>query len=537
MIETNNTSQINNVKVDDGNIDFNYDKSPSEASSNNVLLGKKDDCDIPIRGAVYVFVLCAALNSCNLGFDIGVNTGAAKLIQDDLALTDRQIEIFLGSLNLFSIFGALGAYLISDYFGRRKAFVLAAILFIVGTVIVCIAQNYEILIIGRMFLGLGVGFGLAIDPLYISEISPACHRGQLVTWSEFALNIGIVLGFASGIIFSGVPANKAWRYMFGLGAILPSILLIFVSFVMPESPRWLMANEREEEALSILRRIYPQGFQVELIAKDIRESLVKEALAENTVGWGVIFFPTPAFRRMLLVGISVAIAQQAVGIDAIQYYMVYILEESGISDRTEQNWTLIFLGLLKLFCIVIAGYLFDMKGRRPLIFLSLIGMMFALLMQSINFLGSTKNNLTIICLSTYLIFFSLGMGPGAWLIPSEVFSTLIRAKAMSLATFMNRIVATIMSSSFLTVATAITWSGFFLLLACICLIILVFFFFLLPETNGKSLEQMSVYFAEITGDRSILDIEESYKAKQRNLELENTRRQGHVEDESSMTIT
>ena len=223
----------------------------------------------------------------------------------------------------------------------------------------------------------------------------------------------------------------------------------------------------------------------------------------------VILFPSPAFKRMLMVGIGTAIAQQAVGIDAIQYFLVYILDESGIKSRGAQMGILIALGFIKLAVIVLAGHLFDRRGRRPLFFISLLGMSVSLFLVSFAFIGGASSEaFAVFGLALYLAFFSVGMGPGAWLIPSEVFSTMIRAKAMSVATFMNRVTATIMSSTFLTVANAMSWAGFFIMMSLVCLLILAWMYIYLPETKGRALEDMSQYFAEITGDRSILEAEE-----------------------------
>jgi len=249
---------------------------------------------------------------------------------------------------------------------------------------------------------------------------------------------------------------------------------------------------------------------VNVIVEEIKEGIEREIAAEHAVGWDMILFPSPAFKRMLLVGIGTAVAQQVVGIDAIQYFLIFILDESGIKSRITQSTILIFLGLLKLAMIFVAGFLFDTKGRRPLMFTSLAGMTVALLLISVNFIGDSHNAaFAVVGIGLYLSFFSLGMGPGAWLIPSEVFSTSIRAKAMSVATFMNRVAGTLMTSTFLSVANALSWAGFFLLLAVVCLICLLFLYLLLPETKGRALEDMSTYFAEITGDRSILDVEET----------------------------
>jgi MFS family permease len=278
---------------------------------------------------------------------------------------------------------------------------------------------------------------------------------------------------------------------------------------MPESPRWLVSKGRAAEAQEVLKMVYPDGYDVGVIVSEIREGIEKEAIAEHAIGWDVILFPSPAFKRMLLVGIGTTIAQQATGIEAIQYFLVYILDESGIKSRNTQMVILIVLGLIKLVVIVLAGHLFDRKGRRPLFFVSLLGMSVSLFLVSFSFIGqASSEGFAVFGLALYLAFFSLGMGPGSWLIPSEVFSTMIRAKAMSVATFMNRVTATIMSSTFLSVANAMSWSGFFILLAIVCLLILAWMYVYLPETKGRPLEDMSQFFAEITGDRSIIEAEQ-----------------------------
>ena len=407
------------------------------------------------------------------------------------------------------MFGALFAQYFTDRYGRRRTFILAAIGFILGCTVQALAPSYFFLMLGRLFVGLGVGTGLAIDPLYIAEVTPARHRGELVTWSEIALNIGIVMGFAMSLFLAPLNDDREWRVMFLMGTVLPIVMIVLVLRVMPESPRWLVANDRETEAMEILLRIYPAGYDVQPVVKDIKEALQREEAAEKTVGWGAVFAPTPAFRRMLLVGVGTAVAQQAVGIDAIQYYLLDVLEQSGIDSGTKETVLLIFLGLLKLSFIVVGGKLFDRKGRRPLLFASLAGMAVALLMVSIAFFVTSEasEGFIVFGLALYLSFFSIGMGPGAWLIPSEVFASCIRAKAMSVATFCNRVTATLMSSTFLSTANAIGWSGFFLLLSIICVVVFGFLYTFLPETKGRSLEDMSVYFAELTGDTSVLQAE------------------------------
>jgi Sugar (and other) transporter len=154
--------------------------------------------------------------------------------------------------------------------------------------------------------------------------------------------------------------------------ILPCVMIYLSMKVMPETPRWYCLKYRYDEARSILSTIYPPGFNVDLIVDDIKESLERERIAEETLGWATIFHPTPAFRRMLVVGIFMAASQQMVGIDAIQYYLLDVIEHTTDSATT-QNLLMIFLGVIKLSCVYVAGQYFDYRGRRPLVFLSLAG--------------------------------------------------------------------------------------------------------------------------------------------------------------------
>jgi MFS family permease len=229
------------------------------AEGNRTVNSDASDTNHPLTRQTLVFALCAAVNSCNLGYDVGVSTNAGALIQRDMGLTDVQRELFIGSLNMWSIFGSLFAHWICDRYGRRHSFNVAAVGFIVGLVIMAMAPNYTVLMIGRVFVGLGVGFGLAIDPLYIAEISPAAHRGRLVTWSEIAINVGLVFGFFSGILFYGIEDGIQWRLMFVLGCILPFAMIVLVQTVMPESPRFLVEKKRIPEAKLILKMLYPEG--------------------------------------------------------------------------------------------------------------------------------------------------------------------------------------------------------------------------------------------------------------------------------------
>lgn len=303
--------------------------------------------------------------------------------------------------------------------------------------------------------------------------------------------------------------TTSWRLMFFAGIFIPCLMIYLALSVMPESPRWLVANRRDDEAKSVLQQIYPQNFDVDAVINDIKDALQREQVAEHAVGWNVILHPTPAIKRMLLVGVGCPIAQQIVGVEAIQYYLVDIIEKAGFDSSTKESLALIFIGIVKTVFVIVGGKLFDRKGRRPLLLFSLTGVALSLLIIALAYIIDSKasKGFVILAILAYMAFFSVGIGPGAWLLASEVFATCIRAKAMSLATIGNRATAFFMSSTFLSLANAIGWGGFFLLLVMVCLIVIGFVYFFVPETKGHSLEDMSVYFAELTGDKSILEAE------------------------------
>ena len=212
------------------------DAPPTDTTDASTAPADKEEA---VPRYVVLLAMCAALNSCNLGYDIGVNSGVGPHLQakgEGMHLSDLQLELFFGIFGLAAMLGAAVAYTASDGLGRRKAFAFTSTTFIIGVLWTATATSYASLMCGRFVTGLGVGLGLAIDPVYIAEVSPPKHRGRLVTWSETATNVGILLGFVSGFAFRNA-GEAGWRAMLALGAIIPSVLLVLVFTFMPVRAR------------------------------------------------------------------------------------------------------------------------------------------------------------------------------------------------------------------------------------------------------------------------------------------------------------
>lgn len=453
---------------------------------------------------VILLAMCAALNSCNLGYDIGVNSGVGFHLQakgEGMELSDVRLELFFGIFGLAAMVGAAISYTASDGLGRRKAFACTSVAFIIGVLWTATATSYASLLCGRFVTGSGVGLGLAIDPVYIAEVSPPQHRGRLVTWSETATNVGILLGFISGFAFRD-SGEGGWRAMIALGAVIPCVLLVLIKTFMPESPRWLVAKGRSEEARLILRRCYPPSANTDDVINQIQAAIEEERRASNAYGWSALLIrPTKTTKRMLIVGVGIAASQQLTAIEAIQYYILYILADAGVKTRSQQFAILLCIGVIKVLVIVVAGRLFDHPrlGRKPLLTLSNAGCAGCLVLLA---LATATNSapLAILALALYVTFFSLGAGPGIWLVASEVFSLGIRGKAMSLATTANRALATVIGATFLSLKNVLGDVGFLLFFALLCCGNVLFIRCYVPETKGKSLEEMLLYFEELSGE-------------------------------------
>jgi sugar porter (SP) family MFS transporter len=447
---------------------------------------------------VFACAVFASLNSVLLGYDVGVMSGAILFIQEDLKISEVQEEILVGCLSVVSIFGSLAGGRTSDALGRKWTMGLAAIIFQTGAALMTLAPSFQILMLGRILAGIGIGFGVMIAPVYIAEISPTIARGSFTSFPEIFINLGILLGYVSNYAFSGLSPHINWRLMLAVG-ILPSVFIAVALFVIPESPRWLVMQNRFDEAKSVLMKTIDTDLEVEERLAEIQKAAGgNNSTGEEKAVWRELLSPSPALRRMLITGFGIQCFQQITGIDATVYYSPEILKTAGINGNSKLLAATVAVGVAKTAFILVAILLIDKVGRKPLLYVSTIGMTICLstLSLSLFFLKgeSFGIGLSLFSVCANVAFFSVGIGPVCWVLTSEIFPLRLRAQASALGAVGNRICSGLIAMSFLSVSRAITVAGTFAIFATISALSVAFVYFLVPETKGKSLEEIEVLF-------------------------------------------
>ncbi|XP_027355303.1 polyol transporter 5-like [Abrus precatorius] len=474
--------------------------------------------------------ILASMTSILLGYDIGVMSGAALYIKRDLKLSDVQIEILNGIINLYSPIGSYIAGGTSDWIGRRYTIVLAGVIFFAGAILMGFSPNYAFLMFGRFVAGIGIGFAFLIAPVYTSEISPTSSRGYLTSFPEVFLNGGILIGYISNYGFSKLPLRLGWRLMLGVGAI-PSIFLAVAVLAMPESPRWLVAKGRLGEAKKVLNRISDSKEEAGLRLADIKETAgIPQDCDDDVVsvtkqqGKGVwkelLLYPTPAVRHIFIASLGIHFFAQATGIDAVVLYSPRIFEKAGIKSDTNKLLATVAVGFVKTVSILVATFLLDRVGRRVLLLSSVSGLIFSLvtLAVSLTIVDRSRTTLTwaiglsIASVLSYVGTFSIGSGPITWVYSSEIFPLRLRAQGVAIGAAVNRLTSGVISMTFLSLSKAITIGGAFFLFAGIAVAAWIFHYTLLPETRGKTLEEIEGSFGnfrrksnavQVNGNRQI----------------------------------
>ena len=440
------------------------------------------------------------------GYDQGVISGALPLLQKDLDLSTLESEIVTSWVTLGALFGALVAGGTADRIGRRWTAVTAGVLFALGALIEAVSPGAGMLTFGRVVTGLGVGFASVVAPLYAAEMAPKWLRGRFVSTYQLAITVGILFAYLADDALTG---SDRWRLMFGL-AVIPGVALVIGFLVMPESARWLLRMGRRDEALASLVKVDGPDVADAELAQIEADLLVDRQ--EGQASWGEVM--APSLRRALWVGVGLAVLQQVTGINAIIYYANEIFAEAGFTTAEQQaKATLWAVGVVNVLATLIAVAWVDRFGRRPLLLTGLVGMTVSLAAVGLSFaaMENTAESatsttvggiVTVLALVVFIASFAFSMGPIVWTLISEIYPNRVRGRAISVATAANWLAAFLVAQFFLSLVDAIGESTTFFLFATLCVVSFVFVWRLVPETKGRSLEEIQERWVK-NGDRML----------------------------------
>ncbi len=432
--------------------------------------------------ALALVAAVAAIGGLLFGYDTGVISGALLFIRRDFALDGLAEGWVAGAVTLGALLGAPGAGALADRVGRRVTNMAAGVLFVAGSLVGAFATGVQSLVAGRLIVGLAIGVTSVAAPMYIAEMAPARNRGTLVSLFQLAVTVGILLAYVVDESFSG---SGAWRLMLGFAAI-PGALLVAGMLGLPESPRWLVKRGRAAEARGVLARVRAAGaVEGELAA------ITADVAHEHTAPWSELLAPT--IRPALIVGIGLAVLQQVTGINTVIYYAPEIFESAGFASAQAALWATMGLGVVNVLSTIIALWLVDRAGRRPLLIVGLGGMIASLVVLGAGFRGAVGPGLgdvTVACLALYIVFFAFSMGPIVWLMLSEIYPTRVRARAIGIATAANWGANFLVTLTFPTLRQTLGSGPTFWLFAAFGIVALVFVWRRVPETKGRTLEEI-----------------------------------------------
>jgi len=446
---------------------------------------------------LFAITIVATMGGLLFGFDMAVISGVLPFVKEQFSLSSISEGWFVSSALLGCIIGVSFSGEMSDRLGRKKMLMVSAIFFFVSAIGTALSASFETLIIARMIGGVGVGIASIVAPLYISEIAPAKIRGRLVTFYQLAITAGILLayltnagllsfslnhqGSAGHSTFNLVLVKEVWRSMLGLG-IVPSLLFFCGLLFVPESPRWLIQKGDDTQAIGILTKIGSQETALQEL------STIKNAPNKEAGNYRDLF--SPALRRPLLIGILLPLFSQFSGINAVIYYGPRILGDAGINITNALLGQIIF-GLANFLFTVIAIWKVDKMGRRPLYIAGSIGATLSLTFTGWCFYSEGSNSIALlVSIILFLACFAFSIGPLKFVIASEIFPTKIRGRALAISIMVMWIADTIVGQLTPILLGAVGPGVTFWFFAACCLLSFFVVYRMVPETKGKSLEEV-----------------------------------------------
>ena len=446
----------------------------------------------------------AALGGFLFGYDTAVISGTVSQVSSQFQLTTLQSGWYVGCALVGSISGVIFAGALSDRFGRKWTMILSAILFTVSAAGCAISANLDQLVIFRIVGGIGIGIVSIVCPLYISEVSPASHRGRMVSLYQLAVTVGFLgaylmnyylleqsAGFiSSNPLLTKIFGTEIWRVMLGAET-LPPLLFFLIIFFIPESPRWLIVKRREEHAALIFSKIYGDSTVVESQINDTRAMLNSEGKSDRKL----LF--SPGIFRAVLIGSAIAILGQFMGVNAVLYYGPSIFETSGLSSDDSLFYQSL-IGVVNMGTTVLALLIIDKVGRKKLVYIGVTGMILSLILIGLYFLKGEAWGMTSLfllgCFLAYIFFTAGSISAVIFVFLSEMYPTKIRGLAMSIAGLSLWIGTYLIGQLTPWLLENATPAGTFFLFALMCIPYMLIVWKMMPETAGKSLEEIERFW-------------------------------------------
>lgn len=432
---------------------------------------------------IYIIAFVAALAGLLFGYDTGVISGAILFIKDQFNLASAIVERVVSAVLLGAVFGAAASGAIADRLGRRRSILITAILFSLGAIGSALSPNIPVLVVCRFIIGLAIGVASYVAPLYISEISPPDVRGALVSLNQLMITCGIVVSYL--VDYALTLGQNEWRWMFGLGTV-PAVILLIGMMYLPETPRWLVAQGLVDKAKAVLGRT-SKGKNIDEEIQNISKTIIKKECC-----WQEVF--QPWVRPALLVGIALAFFQQATGINTIIYYAPTIFEFAGFGSHRVAILATVGVGVVNVLMTLVAIWLLDRLGRKPLLYIGMTGMALSLAALGLGFyLTNLPGILKWVCVASvifYIASFAISLGPIFWLMIAEIYPLRVRGRAMSLATVANWGFNMLVAATFLTLTEKLGKAGTFWLFSIISVLGIIFCYYYVPETKGYTLEEI-----------------------------------------------
>ena len=443
-----------------------------------------------------------ALGGLLFGFDTGIISGASPLIESNFSLGTEQTGFIVSSVLIGSSVGALSIGSLSDKFGRKRLLVLASILFLIGSGLSIFAMGFVSMIIARIILGFAVGSASALTPAYLAELADAPHRGSLGTMFQLMITLGILLAYVSnlGFLHHNLLGLRDWRWMLG-SALIPALLLFIGSIILPESPRYLVEKGNIDEARDVLHELRKNNPK-----EDPDKELADIQMVANQPKGGLKELFTFA-RPAVIVAILLMLLQQLVGINSVIYFLPQVFIKGFGFPESNAIWISVGIGVVNFVCTILAYNIMDKFNRKTILLFGSIVMALSIgILSILNFTLQVQDAAvpTMILIGIYIFGFAVSWGPICWLMIGEIFPLNVRGVGTSIGSAANWIGNFIVSQFFLELLHVFNNNvgGPFAVFTFFAVVSIFFVIFMVPETRGKSLEEIEMEMRHKAAEKS-----------------------------------